>query len=368
MTKYSRRKWLGSATLASSALLFNLGAICANEAIVSGPTALRLNANENPYGPSPKVLVALQKSLSGSNRYPFQQAEALVEQLARYHNLPSSHFMLGAGSTQLLKLLAQWALMNQYHVSYAAPTFDILPKYVARFGGHTTKTQLTTGKVHDLNALEEASRKHPGIVYVVNPNNPTGTSVNRNDLIRFCKQVSSHSYVVLDEAYIEYLGDENSLKDLIRDNPRIIIVRTFSKIYGLAGLRVGYLMAHPDTISTLSALEIWPNSGLGLPGIMAASASLSDSQFVASSRRQNQACLDYTREQLEALDIASIPSATNFLYFDSSGHTGDFNTEMSAHSVLVRELEDSGKTWVRVSMGTMEDMQRFISIIKKVWS
>lgn len=368
MTKYNRRQWLGSATLAGSALLFNLGAICANEAMVSSTSPLRLNANENPYGPSPKALIALQKSLSGSNRYPFQEAEGLVSQLARHHNLPTTHFMLGAGSTQLLKLLAQWAIMNQYHVSYASPTFDILPKYVAKFGGGTTKTRLTSGKVHDLNALAEASTKNPGIVYVVNPNNPTGTTVNRNELLRFCKQVSSHSYVVLDEAYVEYLGDQNSLKELTRDNPRVIIVRTFSKIYGLAGLRVGYLMAHPDTIRSLSTLEIWPNSGLSLPGIVAARASLSDDMFVSSSRQQNQASLDYTRQQLQTLNIPSIPSATNFLYFDSSGHIGDFNSEMSAHSVLVRELKDSGKTWVRVSMGTMEDMQNFISIIKKIWS
>lgn len=368
MTQYSRRQWLGSTAFASTALLFNLGAIYASESIVTDTLPLRLNANENPYGPSPKVLIALQKSLSGSNRYPFQEAASLVEQLASHHKLPGSHFMLGAGSTQLLKLMAQWALMNQYHISYAYPTFDILPSYAARFGGRTTKTNLTSGKVHDLNALENASKKNPGIVYIVNPNNPTGTQVKRNELISFCKEVTSHSYVIIDEAYIEYLGDGASLKELTRDNPRIIIVRTFSKIYGLAGLRIGYLMAHPDTIKHLSKLEIWPNSGLSLPGIMAARAGLSDAMFVASSRKKNQACLNYTRLELQKLNIPSAPSVTNFLYFDSSGHRGDFNTEMSDHSVLVRELEDSEKTWVRVSMGTMEDMQSFISIIKKVWS
>lgn len=365
MEKYNRRKWLADTALLGSAVLL-YPALGHGSRSVRDKEILALGANENPYGPSPGAVKAIEKHFHNANRYAFKNARVLAERLGEEHNLEASFILPGAGSSELLQLLGIWMVNNNIHLSYAFPAFRILPEFVKRFKGRFTETPLTVRYEHDLEALRRSSRKNPGAVYVVNPNNPTGTKLDKSELLSFCREVTGHSFVVVDEAYIEYAGEEGSVMELVRDNPRVIVLRTFSKIYGLAGLRIGYAVAHPQTLEKLRQLQVWAGSSLNLLGIEAALASLDDPGFVTDCRRKNRACLDFTSKELRKLGFQPADSHANFLYFELSGYRGDFREDMKKHNVLLSGLTVNGREQVRLSMGTKQEMKTFVEIARQL--
>lgn len=367
MNKISRRKWISnSVTLGARLVLVPQLSFSLNEPIVKNDF-IRLNANENPYGPSQKAIDAIKSNLLESNRYPIAYAKDLINAISKTENLEPNQIMLGAGSTELLQQLGEWIIHNNYHLTYASPSFEIISNYVNKFGGITHKTLLNKYQQHDLETISCISKKHPGAVYIVNPNNPTGTKLDKSDLLSFCKTVSKHSYVIIDEAYIEYIGIKESLKELTLKNPKIIILRTFSKIYGLAGLRIGYLLAHPDTIDLLKPYQIWRSSSVSNLSIQAGLASLKDVQFVKITIEKNKSCLHFTQTELEKLGVPIVKSCTNFLFFNTTAYKGSFAKSMYKEGILIGELTLGSNTWGRVSIGNINEMKRFIEVTKSLW-
>ncbi|WP_370086440.1 histidinol-phosphate transaminase [Ekhidna sp.] len=361
----SRRKWMGQMTLliASPAIASNL--LHSTTSSVK-PDLIKLSGNENPYGPSPKALVAIREMATMGNRYPFGEAELLHNQLASQMSVSSDQLLLGSGSSQLLQLLAHWIVLMKYPVTYASPTFDILPSQVRQLGGQVNEIKMNDDFQYDLNQIGEKAKGNPGIIYLVNPNNPTGIKTSAQELKNFCKQESKHSYIIVDEAYIEYIGLEESLVDMIHNNEKIIIVRTFSKIYGLAGLRIGYLMAHANTINKLKPLRIWNNDSLSIAGIAAAKASLEDDVFVRESLNKNQTIRATTIESLRYLGIHPYKSHTNFIFFKIPGNK-DLGSLLKKHNMLVGQKKVNDRNYARVTIGTKEEMNIFIKHITNIY-
>ena len=362
MEKINRRQWMTKATLLGGSLM-TIPYILKSAPADGIDRIIKLNANENPYGPSRKALVAIQEVLSEGNRYAFEKADNLITSIASHHAIKSNNLMLGAGSSQLLHLLGNWILNKAYTITYASPTFKILPNYVKNLGGGTKKIA-TKQFYHDLDAMLESSLVKPGVVYVVNPNNPTGTKLNRDELVKFCLEASRHSYVIVDEAYIEYVEGNESLINLIHENKRIIVLRTFSKIYGLAGLRVGYLAAHNETINQLKNYQIWSHDSLSVTGITAASKSLNDNGFVKTSRDYNNQTRQFMVDELAQFGIRPITSHTNFIFYeDPSGE--EVQNYLRERNILIGRLQVDDRTYLRVSLGTRNEMDQFLSRLKE---
>ncbi len=332
-------------------------------------TALNnLGANENPYGPSEKARIAISNDMGASNRYPSKLRAEFQHKIARKFRTNPLSVVLGAGSSELLQLLACWCVRENHVVTTAELTFDILPDYIKRFGGEVLKTPMTDKKGLDLTKIELVAKRNPGVVYLVNPNNPTGSKLPYNDLKEFCKRVSEHSYVIIDEAYIEYVGGDESMAPLIRINPKVIVVRTFSKIYGLAGLRVGYLLATPETAAMLRSYQIWKGAALNNLGIVAASESLDAIDFVERSRLKNQEVRKYTLNELRKIGKHCITPHANFIWFRCDPVVLNIAAVYAKNDIKVGTTTVDGETWMRVTMGTRETMQHFVRIAKAIWT
>lgn len=197
------------------------------------------------------------------------------------------------------------------------------------------------------------------MIYVCNPNNPTGTICNRNALVSFIREASKKTLVVIDEAYLDYT-QELSVSNLIPDNERIIIVKTFSKIYGMAGARIGYALGHAKTIEQL---ESGSNMGISAVSLAGALAALQDKTFVKESYALNEQARAYTIEQLTRLHIDCIPSYTNFIYFSLEKYGKDFFSLLKANNIQGTEIFEPAGKWSRVTVGTLQEMQQFIKAV-----
>ena len=365
----NRRKWISNSLLFGASAISNPYDVFAHTASTAEKpgSPIKLSSNENPYGPSKKALLAIEENLLKGNRYPNEARVQLTDTIATKFNLSRKSVLLGAGSSDILQLLACWCIREKHTVTTSKLTFDILPKYIKRFGGHLYQTELTPEKGLDLNAIEAISNKNPGVVYLVNPNNPTGSKVAYNDLLDFCERISQHSYVVVDEAYIEYVVNDESVAHLIQNNPKIIVVRTFSKIYGLAGLRIGYALAHAETADTLRNYQVWAGSNLNNLGIAAATASLADTTFVTESRSKNLENRAHTLNALRKLGRFCVEPHANFIWFRCNPFEGNLGKIYARNNIIVGAGEVDGGTWMRVTIGKKETMQRFVEVAKSIW-
>lgn len=325
-------------------------------------TVLRLSSNENPYGPSPAALAAMTAALKLSNRYNFNVSSDLIDAIAAKHGLKADNVLITAGSTELLDLMPRYYGASKGSFVVSEPTFAYWSKIAAKNGFRKISVPLTEDKKEDLRAMLSAIRSDTTMVYLCNPNNPTGSICAADELQSFISEASKHVTVVIDEAYIEYTS-EPSMSSLVNTNKNLVVIRTFSKIYGLAGARIGYALAHPDTIEALSQLQTWSNGDISLASRKAAMASLKDEQFVKQCRQQNDAVKAYTVEQLNKLKLKSIPSYTNFIYFSLEGYQQDYFALLKQYNVQGTYLYEEYGKWTRITIGTMDEMKRFIQVI-----
>jgi histidinol-phosphate aminotransferase len=203
-------------------------------------------------------------------------------------------------------------------------------------------------------------------VYVCNPNNPTGTVLPPAELKSFIEEASKKALVMLDEAYIEYC-DEPSMAAMVATNKNLVVVKTFSKIYGLAGARIGYALGHADTIDQLASLQPWANAGVSAVSIAAASASLDEKVFISSTKTQNAAAKQVACSMFKELNIPFITSHTNFLYYSSQSFSGDINAALKTNNIEgTRIIEETGR-WTRITVGTMDEMKIYTSVLKQIW-
>lgn len=370
----NRRDWLKQSAMAAMALGFSSRALAGEDYLPRNFGAelslLNLGSNENPYGMSPAAKQAVADLINTAHRYAYNvpAIQGFKKELAASLGLTPDHLLITPGSGEALNLLARH--FSQGNLVTATPTFAILPNTAKKIGVTVKEIPLDAGKVHDLKAMLAAIDQQTSQVYICNPANPTTTIVKPADLKNFCEAASQRTMVTIDEAYIDFLDapDNESMIGLIqKGNRNICVLRTFSKIHAMAGMRVGFVVAHPDTIKALAANYFGnANFCVGSLPIAAAMASLKDPQHRESCKQKNAAARSYTIKELEKLGYQPIPSYTNFIFFPLKNYQGDFAKDMLAKNVVLRSNDLPDGKWCRVSVGTIEEMNSFIKLMQAI--
>ena len=326
---------------------------------------VRLSSNENPYGPSPQGLKAMTNVFHLACRYPDENAAALSEKLAKLNNVTPDQILLGDGSGEVLKLCAETFTGAQHgKLVLADPTFEAILHHAAVNAAEVVKVPLTNSFAHDLAKMAEVS--NAALVYICNPNNPTASITPKDELHDFISKTPSQTMILVDEAYFHYAdsSDYDSVIPLIQDHPNLIVARTFSKIYGMAGLRCGYAVGQTETIAQLRAHQSWDS--VNIMAVAAASASLEDANQVASGRRLNQETRTFVTTQLEAMGYNSIPSQANFIMFDVKRPVVPLIKALKDKNVEVGRLFPALPKHMRLTIGKKNEMEAFLSAFRQV--
>jgi len=282
------------------------------------PKALlaKLNANENPYGPSPKAIEAFKEHAYMGNRYAWRELFDLRDKIAEKEGVPSENIMMGPGSSDLLEKTAMVLFANGGNVVSADPSYMSLIRVAEATGASWKGIPLKKDWSHDLKAMEKAIDSETKLVYICNPNNPTGSMTDHKKLYDFCSRVSEKVPVFIDEAYLGFLedGEKKSMVSLVNEGKDVMIARTFSKIHGMAGLRVGHMVTSDKIMKKISSIT---RGGMGIsyPSIFAASASMDDVAFQNKSRKLNKKAREYVYKELKSMGFDYIPSSTSFIIF-----------------------------------------------------
>jgi histidinol-phosphate aminotransferase len=328
-----------------------------------GNALIRLSSNENPYGPSPMARLAMAESINRSNRYGWDLIVQLMDAIAKKNQVASDNILMGAGSTEILDITVRLAARFKGSFILANPTFGYWADTAERLGLRKIEVNLTSDKKIDLQSMLGALKPDTQLIYICNPNNPTGTFCKREELESFVKAVPKNVWILVDEAYLDYTT-QISLAGLVAEFKNLIIAKTFSKIYGLAGARIGYAIAHAETIEKLGRLQLWVGGSLSVVSTAGALASLKDEKFTADTFSLNEKAKTYTIEQLKRLNISCIASNTNFVYFSLANYKKDFFEQLIKNNIQgTRIFEENGK-WSRITVGTMQEMQRFIKAVE----
>ena len=326
----------------------------------------KLNANENPYGPSPMAIEALQAAASKGNRYAWRELMALIEDLAEREGVGPENIIMGPGSSDLLEKTAMVLFREGGNVVSADPSYMSLIQVAEACGGNWKPVPLNKDWSHNLEGMKAAIDSQTRLVYICNPNNPTATLTDTEALLSFCSEVSEKVPVFVDEAYLDFLdeGMKKSVVSLVAKGKNIIVARTFSKIHGMAGLRVGYAVGLPETMGKINAIT---RAGMGISGasIAAAAASLNDAEFLKISRAKNAEVRDLTYGELKNMGHDPVPSYTSFMIFPIAMEGKEFLTRMSEQGVGVRAFQFMERNWCRVSMGKKEEMELFLKAVQK---
>ena len=327
----------------------------------------KLNANENPYGPSPMAVEAIVKYAGNGNRYAWKELYDLMDKIAVREGVKQDNIMMGPGSSDLLEKTAMVFFQKGGNIVSADPAYMSLIKVAEATGATWKAIPLKKDWSHDLAAMEAAIDSETKLVYICNPNNPTGSMTEHAELLDFCSRVSAKVPIFIDEAYLGFLedADKKSMVSLIAEGKNVIIARTFSKIQGMAGIRVGYVVAQPTTLEIIQAVTRG-GMGISLPSIHGAMASMDDIEFQNKSRALNKECREYVYENLTRMGFEYIPSSTSFIIFPIEMEGKGFLEKMTALGVGVRAFDIMGKNWCRVSMGTMDEMKLFTAALEKV--
>ena len=324
---------------------------------------IKLSSNENPYGPSPFARTAFAENINISNRYNWELTSELIATLAKKNNVTADNILMGAGSTEILDLVARYSALKKGSLLIADPSYAYWTDTAQKLGLRKITVPLAADKKLNLSAMLKAIKPDTKLIYVCNPNNPTGTICEREALVNFINEASKKAIVLVDEAYIDFTTQQ-SLSNLVTDNQNIVIAKTFSKIYGLAGARIGYAIANKQTIEKLSELQSWVNGSISVASTAAALASLKDEKFVSETYSLNAKTRQYTIEQLEKLNLTCIPSHSNFIYFSLTNHKKDYFQQLKDNKISgTRIYEEQGK-WTRITVGTMQEMEKFITAIQ----
>ena len=363
----NRRNWLKQTSIGIVGLgiiPFEGFAIPTKEDIIEekNESLIRLRSNENPYGPSVLARNAMRDSIHVSNRYNWELLDELIGKIAQKHNLTDQNILLGAGSSEILNLVALYCSKEKGNLIIAETTFDYWTVTAENAGLKKIAIPLTADKNHDLSAMLNAIDADTRLIYICNPNNPTGTLCASEALLNFINEATKRTKVLVDEAYLDYT-DQPSLANLVTENKNLIIAKTFSKIYGLAGSRIGYAIAHPETIMEMSQLQFSTNGSVSVVSVSGALASLEDDKFVAETILLNAEARKYTIEQLENLKIRCIPSHTNFVYFSIENYEKDFFEQLKKNAILGTKIYEEKGKWSRITIGTMDEMKEFIKAL-----
>jgi histidinol-phosphate aminotransferase len=390
-TNINRRQWLRNSALLTSGLsvlpgIFN--ALSANYYVPQGTSPYsdtlseqdivtqfsaekqqlkaRLFANENPWGPSPAAKKAIADSLATSYQYAFVEEKELSKKVASVEGVQEEQILMAAGSSPLLQAAAIHFSKNGGTILTSGPTYDDLLRKSKAFGANVVEVPLTSDYKYDLDAIEAKIDSKTSLIYIVNPNNPTGTVLDATKLKAFCSRVSAKVPIFIDEAYIDYLEDPKgaTLIGNVIKGENIIVARTFSKLYGFAGLRVGYIVAQKSMIDILGKYS--SEGAISAPTIAAAMASFKEQPYCGEIIKNTQASKAYLYSVLKAEGYEYIPSSTNFVLFPIKMDGKKFADEMMKRGVGLRYWKMNGKDYCRLSIGRMDEMEAFAKAFKEI--
>ena len=338
---------------------------------VQGPApSVILSSNENPLGCHKDVLAGVRGSFTEAGRYPFATVEEVSELIARKHKVKRENVLLGSGSTQILRTSTHVFTSKTAGLVAAIPAYEECADYARLMGHPLTGVKLTSDLKMDLDALQTAS-KGAGLVFYCNPNNPVATAVSAADTRTYLASLmkaSPNTTVLVDEAYFEYATNpayETFIPAAV-ENPRIVVARTFSKCFGMAGLRIGYAIGHKDTIAKMAA---WDGSGaINVMGLQGARAALNvPDQWVKDEQKRNEAARTFTQKWFADHGYTPTDSQTNFMFVNIKRPAREFREACLKQGVLVaRDFPPYEKTHCRISVGTMEEMQKAVKVFEQV--
>ena len=363
----NRRDWLKTAFLGSAALTLSPLEFLANETpnfneLKNSNETIRLCFNENPFGTSPKALEAMQKSLSLSSRYDFKLADVLCEKIAGNNNVKKENILVSAGSSFLLELITKYVSLDKGHIIIPDPSFTIFAPIAEFLGMSKSVIELNDKKKIDLEKMKSSIQKDTKLIYICNPNNPTGDLLSRAEIENFIKSIPDNIIVLVDEAYIEFTT-QKSLSDLVDVYKNLIVTRTFSKLYGFAGARLGYAIGHPKMIENLKKLQSWSGAEISVVTMAGAIAAIDDQEFITKVLDNNQKVKDFTISEFNIRGIKTIPSSANFVYFSLENYKSDYFKKLKEAKILGgKTYEEKGK-WTRISLGTIEEMRKYFDVI-----
>jgi histidinol-phosphate aminotransferase len=326
---------------------------------------VRLSSNENPYGPSPAALKAMTDGFSLAWRYPDEYADMVVDELSRLHAVPVDQILLGDGSGEILKVAAAAFTSRDKKIVIANPTFEAIARHAGVANADVAKIDLTSDYRHDLQKMLAAANG-AGLVYICNPNNPTASITPKNELSEFLAKLSPATIVLVDEAYHHYVEskDYESVIPLVKQYPNLIVARTFSKIYGMAGLRCGYCVTQGANIGMMKAHQVWDS--VNIMALVAALASLKDPEQVARGRKLNAEVKKSVCAELDSLGYRYIPSHANFMMIDLRREVRPIIGALRNHAVEVGRLFPALPNFLRVTIGTSPEMKLFLTAFKEV--
>lgn len=325
---------------------------------------VRLSSNENPLGLSPAARQAVIDNLVNANRYPGDWSGPLVQSLAGHVGVSTDKLVMGAGSTEVLQMAVQAYQSPRAPMVIAEPTFEDVPRYQRPFAYNLVAVPLTKGLEHDLDRMREAAGNGPSVVYFCNPNNPTGTVTRSADIDAWIADAPESTLFLLDEAYFEYANDPTYWSGLkwVDSKPNVIVVRTFSKIFGMAGMRLGYGVAHPETAQRLRSFICANNTNV--PACAAGLASLEDAGLMERSVKVNDEAKTIATSTLNDLGLEYIPTQTNFIMHRINGDLQAYIGRMREAGVRVGRAFPPMTDWNRVSFGLPEEMDRWADALR----
>lgn len=327
----------------------------------------RLLANENPLGIAQSAKDAIVKATEIGNRYAWTEFGPLKQMIGDKEGVKAETIMMSPGSSQILLAAAELYAKGGGTILTCRPTYEDLLDKTTKFGATVKALPLTKEYKYDLAAMKAALTPDVKLVYIVNPNNPTGTILAPAELEAFCREVAPKVPVFIDEAYIDFLSpaDRPMLGKLVSEGLNVILARTFSKIHGFAGLRLGYAIAQPDTLKSLHQY-IGAEGDVSITTLMAGNASYKDIAWQDHCRAENAKAREYTTKALTGMGYEVIPSYANFILFPIRMKTKAFSEQMFGQGIGIQTRDINGQPFCRVSVGTMDEMTMFVDSFKKV--
>jgi len=363
----SRRSLLRTfgASAAGAAAVQSLGGVSGSAAPPQNASLgpILLYRNENAYGPSEKVLAVLREGASFSNRYPRTEYDTLIAKIAAFHAVKPEQVALGCGSSEILRSAAAEFLGSGKKLIQASPTCPALGKFAQAGGVQVVNVPINKMYQHDLDAMLARVSDSAGLIYICNPNNPTGTLTPRRDIESFIRKLPAKTMVLIDEAYHHFVNpnrDYASFLDQPLDDPRVMVVRTFSKVYGLAGMRVGYVVAAPDVARRFSAERL--PSGVTVISAKTAAAALDDSEYVRFAIKRNADDLQEFMNRVNGYMLRALDSHTNFVMLNPMRPPEQVIEHFKKNNILIGPLIPAMPKYIRVSLGTPAEMQQFWNV------
>ncbi|MBN7801106.1 histidinol-phosphate aminotransferase family protein [Algoriphagus aestuariicola] len=372
MKGLSRRTWLKTTSLGSGLVLLGAGGVVSslsaaeirkyNPRPFAGP--IRLGSNENPYGPSESMRKAMTAAFDSGCRYPWSQNSSLAKMIAEKEGVPEDHIVLVAGSTEGLKV-AGITFGKGREIITCAPTFLSMMEYAELWGTEINWVPLNKDLDFDLDEIEKRVSYETGLVFLCNPNNPTGKLLPAERVVDFCETVSKRTVVFSDEAYYDYITTANypSMVELVKKGHDVVVSRTLSKVYGLAGIRIGYLVAKPELAQKLRDRVV---ANTSIMAIEAGKAALADKDFYKFSLQKNAEAKTMITSTLDELKLPYLESHANFVFFQAGKDISELGKTMAEKGFIIGRPFPPLNDWCRISTGTLEEIALYNKAIKEV--